>query len=168
MVYNSKHEIANVLDIVRHLTYYHLLLIGQEDMCDSEIYNRSNLALYEKKDDKFVEVEYFTQQQFKIQKCELELIELVRNVDVSTYRNSFKDDDETFLNTDYEKMYDDDTTEVFFKAYIIATAQLFQEKLNITFDEALIACTKVDIYDFYMQAETVEAIVKYAIENKFV
>ena len=51
---------------------------------------------------------------------------------------------------------------------IIAIAQLFQEKLNITFDEALIACTKVDIYNFYMQAETVEAIVEYAIENKFV
>ena len=167
MLYNSKHEIANVLDIVRHLTYYHLLLIDQED--DSEIYNKSNLALYEKKDDKFVEVEYLTQQEFKIQKCELELIELVRNVDVSTYRNSILEDyDETFLNTDYEKIYDDDTTEVFFKAYIIAIAQLFQEKLNITFDEALIACTKVDIYNFYMQAETVEAIVEYAIENKFV
>ena len=130
---------------------------------------KSNLALYEKKDDKFVEVEYLTQQEFKIQKCELELIELVRNVDVSTYRNSILEDyDETFLNTDYEKIYDDDTTEVFFKAYIIAIAQLFQEKLNITFDEALIACTKVDIYNFYMQAETVEAIVEYAIENKFV
>ena len=110
MLYNSKHEIANVLDIVRHLTYYHLLLIDQED--DSEIYNKSNLALYEKKDDKFVEVEYLTQQEFKIQKCELELIELVRNVDVSTYRNSILEDyDETFLNTDYEKIYDDDTTE---------------------------------------------------------
>ena len=108
MLYNSKHEIANVLDIVRHLTYYHLLLIDQED--DSEIYNKSNLALYEKKDDKFVEVEYLTQQEFKIQKCELELIELVRNVDVSTYRNSILEDyDETFLNTDYEKIYDDDT-----------------------------------------------------------
>ena len=208
MLYNSKHETANVLDIVRHLTYYQFLTEEQRDIDNiNNIYNKSNLALYEKKDDIFVEVEYvsehlsdtdkqkvahnvnvmcnffdnkLTNDEFEnslqkiehdelvLQKCELELIELVRNIDISTYVNSFTDADENFCKTDYTKMYDEDTTEVMFKAYLIATALYFQEKLNITFENALLACTKVDIYNSYMQAEIIEDIVEYAITYKLV
>ncbi len=209
MLYNSKHETATVLDIVRHLTYYHFFIDEQRDICEAEClqYNKSNLALYEKKDDTFAEVEYATEQisdedkqkvahnvtvmseffderlteeefenklqhierkKFEIQKCELELIELVRNIDISTYVNSFTDSDEDFCKTDYNKMYDEDTTEVMYKAFIIAIAQYNQEKLNMTFEDALLTCTKIDIYNKYMQAETVEEIVDYSIEYKII
>ena len=135
-IYNSKHEIAAVLDIVRHLTYHHF---KNDFEANDTIYNISNVALYEKKDDAFVEVIYDNNKarhQFKneandLQKCELELIELVRSIDISVYVNSFTNADENFCNTDYEKMYDEDTTEVYFKAFIIAVAQYFQEKLKI-------------------------------------
>lgn len=204
MLYNSKHEVANVIDIVRHLTYHHFntdFILNVDDV----IYNKSNVALYEKHNDTFLEVIYITEQlsdtdkekvahnvqtmcdffddkltndefenslkhivreDLELQKCELELIELVRNIDISIYVNSFKEADENFCNTDYEKMYDEDTTEVYFKAYLIAVAQHFQEKLNISYDNALLACTKVDIYNSYMQAETIEDIVDYAIQYK--
>lgn len=206
MLYNSKHEIANVLDIVRHLTYHHFNTADYFDD-DDAIYNKSNVALYEKHNDTFVEVVYITNElsdtdkekvshnvqimcdffddkltneefenslekieteKLELQKCELELIELVRNIDISVYVNSYTDSDEDFCKTDYEKMYDEDTTEVFFKAYLIATALYFQQKLNITFENALLACVKVDIYGSYMQAEVVEAIVDYAIEQQLV
>lgn len=201
MLYNSKHEVANVLDIVRHLDFVDL----NQQIVDDVIYNKSNVALYEKHNDTFVEVIYITKQlsdtdkekvahnvqtmcdffdakltndefenslehiereDLELQKCELELIELVRSIDISVYVNSFKEADENFCNTDYEKMYGEDTTDVYFKAYLIAVAQYFQEKLNISYDNALLACTKVDIYNSYMQAETIEDIVDYAIQYK--
>jgi hypothetical protein len=209
MLYNSKHESATVLDLVRHLTHYHFLIDSQRDICEAEskIYNKSNLALYEKKDNTFVEVEYaifvqsdedkqkvahnvnvmcdffddkLTNEEFEnklqhierketeLQKCELELIELVRNIDISTYVNSFTDSDEDFCKTDYNKMYDEDTTEVMYKAFIIAIAQYIQEKLNMTFEDALLTCTKIDIYNKYMQADTVEEIVDYSIQYKII
>jgi hypothetical protein len=207
-IYNSKHEIAAVLDIVRHIDYHHFKNENHTYFeANDTIYNKTNLALYEKKDDAFVEVEYITNQlsdtdkqkvshnvqtmcdffddkltndefenslqhierkELELQKCELELIELVRSIDISVYVNSFTNADENFCNTDYEKMYDEDTTEVYFKAFIIAVAQLIQEKLNISYDNALLACTKIDIYNRYMQAETVEDIVEYAIKYKLV
>ncbi len=182
MLYNSKHQQASVLDIVRHLTYYHFYNQEQRNFIEREyaednIYNKTNLALYEKVEDTFVEVEYKTIQLSNedkdLQKCELELIELVRNIDVSVYKNivSEQDDEsesenEDFLNTNYEKMYDEDTTEVFFKCFVVAIAQLIQQKLNVSFNDALIKCTKFDIYDSYMQAETVDEIVEYAIKYK--
>jgi predicted nucleotidyltransferase component of viral defense system len=212
MLYNSKHHQASVLDIVRHLTYYHFYNQEQRNFIEREyaednIYNKANLALYEKVEDTFVEVEYKTiqlsnedkqkvahnvsvicdlidnkltdeefenslqkieREELDLQKCEIELIELVRNIDVSVYKNivSEQDENEDFLNTNYEKMYDEDTTEVFFKCFVVAIAQLIQQKLNVSFNDALIKCTKFNIYDRYMQAETVDEIVEYAIKYK--
>jgi isocitrate dehydrogenase len=65
-------------------------------------------------------------------------------------------------------MYDEDTTEVFFKCFVVAIAQLIQQKLNVSFNDALIKSTKFDIYNSYMQAETVDEIVEYAIKYKLV
>ena len=175
MLYNSKQQQASVLDIVRHLSFHRYNYAEYFAPNENAIYNRLNISLYEKVEDTFVEVEYTKLNKFaskitldELQKCELELIELVRNIDVSTYRNHYTEADEDFLNTDYEKMYDEDTTEVFFKAYVIAIAQLIQQKLNVSFNEALLKCTKFDIYDRYMQAEPVDEIVEYAIEYKLI
>ena len=164
---------ATVLDIDRYLYYYnHIVLQDMLQYIDDMVYedfaySEANVALYAKENDTFTAVIFVERKGMysDITASELSVvenyaIEILKHIDISVCQH------DDFLNTNYETFYGEDTTEVDFKLLFVACAQLLALKLNISFAESLEKCNKIDIYGNYMQAESVEMIVEYAIKYR--